>query len=105
MAADWCLKSEQVQTGPNTYQPLGVVFKNPFERAKHYHNERMIDRNKVLLGIEFALWLGVTTLLFHWIPKWKGVTQSAEGGNKAFLVLLLAFGVSLVIPRVFAWLL
>lgn len=102
MPDDWCLKSEEVQTGPDSYETVCVVYKNSFEQAKHYHNRRMIGRNKVLLGIEFALWLGVTALLFHWMPKWKGVTQSAEGGNKAFLILLLAFGVGLVVPRVFA---
>lgn len=105
MADDWCLKTEQVQTGPDSYEMVCVEFKNATEQAKHYHNEQMLDRNKVLLGIEFALWLGVTTLLFHWIPKWKGVSQSAEGGNKVFLILCLAFGVSLAAPRVFSMLL
>jgi hypothetical protein len=104
MADDWCLKSEEVQTGPDSYETVCVVFKNSFEQAKHYHNRRMIGRNKVLLGIEFAVGLAVTALLFHWIPKWKGLVQSHED-EKTWYILLLAVGVSLVVPRVFSWLL
>ena len=103
MADDWCLKSEEVQTGPETNEIVCVAYKNSFERAKYFHNRRMIGRNKALLMVEFTLWLGATTLLFHWMPKWKGIAQSEDGGNKAFLILVLTFGVSLIAPRVFSW--
>ncbi|TET87411.1 MAG: hypothetical protein E3J96_05570 [Sulfurovum sp.] len=68
----WCLKFMEIE-GPNyAIERVCTEFKDNLEKAKHFHNLDMIDRNSNLhLGV-FFFFLSLSTLIFYFIPKWYG---------------------------------
>lgn len=110
MASGWCLEVQEVQTGENAFHSECVLFQNDFEEAKYVHNQSMVGRNKILLLSQLALWFGVTSLLFHLIPKWKGSGNVDAGGwfgPTAGIALAVSMGVpwllSSALPPPYEW--
>ena len=66
---NWCLKSQQFQTGSESYETQCVLFKSSLEEYKSYHNQEMLERNKYLIGINFTIFFGITVMTFHFVPK------------------------------------
>jgi len=100
----WCIESMEFQTGPDSYEIRCIEFKNRFEEYKYYHNHDMKERNKYLIGGNFALFLAMTFLLFHFVPKWQGENDRTNH-DKFFLLFLLSFGVVVIMPLIFGFVL
>jgi hypothetical protein len=104
MEEGWAVETEEFDTADGT-ETVVTEFKDEYEEAKYYHNEQMLDRNKYLIGAEFALGLGLTILLFHFIPKWKAGGVQKDEPDKPISILFLAFGITIIMPLVFSWIL
>jgi hypothetical protein len=103
MEEGWAVQTEEYDTAGGT-ETMVTEFLDEYEEAKYYHNLSMLERNKYLIGTEFVLGAALTFLLFHFIQKWKTGGDS-EDHEKTFLILMLSFGVSIVMPLIFSWIL
>ena len=103
MDDNWCEIPIEVRDG----EWRCVGFKNNLEERKYDHNSDMRDRNEKLIILEFVLFLGITYLVFHFIPKWRERRHhSALDLTHTFIPLgVLTFGVSMVMPYIFDFIL
>lgn len=100
MAPDWCRGWHEYETGPTQTREVCMSFKNEFEQSKYYHNLDMVKRNKMIVYGGMVFWFGVTALLFHLIPAWKGLHNSGLGDSFVALVAM-----SLVTAVLVPWIL
>ena len=103
MDDNWCEVPIEVRDG----EWKCLEFKTNFEERKYDHNSDMRDRNEKLLILKFVLFLGITYLVFHFIPKWReGRHHSALDLTHTLVPLgFLSFGVSMIMPLIFAFIL
>jgi hypothetical protein len=103
MDDNWCELPIEVRDG----EWKCLEFKNNFEERKYDHNSDMRDRNGKLLILKFILFLGVTYIVFHFIPKWRELRHHSALDLTHTLVPLglLSFGVSNTMPLIFAFIL
>jgi hypothetical protein len=99
---DWCQDVVEIQTGENSYEERCVAFKNQAAEIKHYHNQRMIERNKYWLYATLVLGGLAGILAFHTMPRWRGqqTSSSSLGGGIAAGVMAAFLG-----PLLLGWLL
>ena len=105
---DWCLESIDIEMEgrlTNSYETECVRFKNDFAMLKHYHNQKMVSRNKYLIFIEYIVAFLITTLFFYFIPKWKGRLGNLQRSDMIFIILMIAFCISIIIPLILDWIL
>ena len=103
MDDNWCELPIEVRDG----EWKCLEFKNNFEELKYDHNSDMRDRNEKLLILKFVLFLGITYLVFHFIPKWRERPHhSALDLEHTLLPLgVLSLGVSMTMPYIFDFIL
>jgi len=103
MDDNWCELPIEVRDG----EWKCLEFKNNFEERKYDHNSEMRDRNEKLFIPKFVLFLGITYLVFHFIPKWRERRHySALDLTHTLVPLgLLSYGVSVIMPLIFAFIL
>ena len=99
---DWCQDVVEIQTGENSYEERCVAFKDHAAEMKHYHNQRMIGRNKYWLYATAVLGGLLGALAFHTVPGWRGDHTSSNtfGGGVAIGAIAAFLG-----PLVLGWIL
>ena len=98
----WCADVVQIQTGENSFDEQCVAFKDHASELKHYHNQRMVQRNKYWLYFRSVLGALLGALVFHTIPRWRRTpspSTALTGG------LALGAVVAFLAPLVFGWML
>ena len=102
---DWCIESVERQVSEYDTVDECIVYKNNLELLKHEHNQKMVTRNGYLVFGEFVLAFIVTIMLFYYIPKSRGAGPENMDGNVFFAIALFAFGISIVMPLIYGWIL
>ncbi len=107
MDDDWCLQYNKDETKPE-YEWVCLKYKNKLEQLKHYHNLKMIERNKYLSFSLFVIAFLLTKLIFSLIPEWKANgfnTQSLKIAmtdvTGIIFELIIAFVIIFITPWIF----
>ena len=101
--SDWCRDWITPEEGAPSSPGMCLKFKNEIEEAKHFHNRRMLDRNRRWVYGTIGVGIVIAWLSFYVVPRWRHLHPDIL--RVAVTSVLLGFASAVIVPMILSWLL